>query len=250
MKVAIYARYSSENQRDASIADQFRICREFAQRQGWKIAKRVLGPRDVRRHTPATRIPGNDGRRAAKEGRHRPGRSARPFQPRPGGHRRPLQAPHVRRREHRHARRGRHHAPAHRPQGDDERDVPEGAGGQDAARPARTHRAWQGRRRRQLRLPHRPPVREWRRLDGRTRGRPRGSSDHSTNLQGLRRGPVAKADREGLESGRPARSPRRPVEPEHNSRQPDARHRHSPQRAVHRAHGLEPPAIPEGSGHR
>ena len=35
MKVAIYARYSSENQRDASIADQFRVCREFAQRQGW-----------------------------------------------------------------------------------------------------------------------------------------------------------------------------------------------------------------------
>ena len=39
MKVAIYARYSSENQRDASIADQFRICREFAQRQGWQVAK-------------------------------------------------------------------------------------------------------------------------------------------------------------------------------------------------------------------
>jgi site-specific DNA recombinase len=38
MKVAIYARYSSENQRDASIADQFRICREFAQHQGWHIA--------------------------------------------------------------------------------------------------------------------------------------------------------------------------------------------------------------------
>ena len=38
MKVAIYARYSSENQREASIADQFRVCREFAQRQGWTIA--------------------------------------------------------------------------------------------------------------------------------------------------------------------------------------------------------------------
>jgi site-specific DNA recombinase len=38
MKVAIYARYSSENQRDASIADQFRVCREFAQRQVWTIA--------------------------------------------------------------------------------------------------------------------------------------------------------------------------------------------------------------------
>jgi site-specific DNA recombinase len=39
MKVAIYARYSSENQRDASIADQFRVCREFAQRQGWDIER-------------------------------------------------------------------------------------------------------------------------------------------------------------------------------------------------------------------
>ena len=37
MKVAIYARYSSDNQRDASIADQLRICREFAARQGWAI---------------------------------------------------------------------------------------------------------------------------------------------------------------------------------------------------------------------
>ena|SRR2546427_7108034 len=39
MKVAIYARYSSENQRDVSIADQFRVCREFAQRQGWHIER-------------------------------------------------------------------------------------------------------------------------------------------------------------------------------------------------------------------
>ena len=38
MKVGIYARYSSDNQRDASIADQFRICRAFAERQGWTIA--------------------------------------------------------------------------------------------------------------------------------------------------------------------------------------------------------------------
>src|ERR687891_2049133 len=38
MKVAIYARYSSDNQRDASIADQFRVCRELAQRQGWQVA--------------------------------------------------------------------------------------------------------------------------------------------------------------------------------------------------------------------
>jgi DNA invertase Pin-like site-specific DNA recombinase len=39
MKVAVYARYSSENQRDASIADQFRVFREFAGRQGWRIER-------------------------------------------------------------------------------------------------------------------------------------------------------------------------------------------------------------------
>ena len=36
-RVALYARYSSDNQRDASIEDQFRICREQAKREGWNI---------------------------------------------------------------------------------------------------------------------------------------------------------------------------------------------------------------------
>ena len=39
MKVAIYARYSSDNQRDASIADQMRVCRAFAERQGWTVTE-------------------------------------------------------------------------------------------------------------------------------------------------------------------------------------------------------------------
>lgn len=39
MRVVIYARYSSDNQRDASIADQLRICREFAARQGWTVVE-------------------------------------------------------------------------------------------------------------------------------------------------------------------------------------------------------------------
>ena len=39
MKVALYARYSSENQRDASIADQFRMCRLYAEKQGWQIVE-------------------------------------------------------------------------------------------------------------------------------------------------------------------------------------------------------------------
>src|SRR5215216_2106029 len=37
MRVATYARYSSDQQRDASIADQLRICREYASRQGWTM---------------------------------------------------------------------------------------------------------------------------------------------------------------------------------------------------------------------
>ncbi|KAB2759883.1 recombinase family protein [Brucella anthropi] len=39
MKVALYARYSSDNQRDASIADQFRMCRLHAEKQGWHIVE-------------------------------------------------------------------------------------------------------------------------------------------------------------------------------------------------------------------
>ncbi len=39
MKVAIYARYSSDNQRDASIADQMRVCRAFTERQGWAVSE-------------------------------------------------------------------------------------------------------------------------------------------------------------------------------------------------------------------
>ena len=38
MRVALYARYSSDLQRDASIEDQLRICRAHADREGWTIA--------------------------------------------------------------------------------------------------------------------------------------------------------------------------------------------------------------------
>ncbi len=39
MKAAIYARYSSDNQRDASIADQLRLCRLHAEKQGWQVVE-------------------------------------------------------------------------------------------------------------------------------------------------------------------------------------------------------------------
>jgi len=38
MRAAVYARYSSENQREASIEDQIRICKVRVNREGWKLA--------------------------------------------------------------------------------------------------------------------------------------------------------------------------------------------------------------------
>ena len=38
LRCALYTRYSSDQQRAASIEDQFRVCRERAAREGWKIA--------------------------------------------------------------------------------------------------------------------------------------------------------------------------------------------------------------------
>jgi DNA invertase Pin-like site-specific DNA recombinase len=38
-RVALYARYSSDNQREASIADQLRLCRERAAKEGWTVAE-------------------------------------------------------------------------------------------------------------------------------------------------------------------------------------------------------------------
>ncbi len=37
LRCALYARYSSDQQRAASIEDQFRVCRERAARESWKI---------------------------------------------------------------------------------------------------------------------------------------------------------------------------------------------------------------------
>jgi site-specific DNA recombinase len=39
MRAVIYARYSSENQREASIEDQIEVCRRYAERQGWTVTE-------------------------------------------------------------------------------------------------------------------------------------------------------------------------------------------------------------------
>lgn len=40
MKAAIYSRFSTDRQTDSSIADQVRVCTEYAARQGWQIVER------------------------------------------------------------------------------------------------------------------------------------------------------------------------------------------------------------------
>jgi site-specific DNA recombinase len=42
MRCAIYARYSSDLQRESSIEDQIRKCREFADRQGWTVLENYV----------------------------------------------------------------------------------------------------------------------------------------------------------------------------------------------------------------
>lgn len=39
MRAVLYARYSTENQREASITDQLRLCRLHAERHSWKIVE-------------------------------------------------------------------------------------------------------------------------------------------------------------------------------------------------------------------
>jgi site-specific DNA recombinase len=38
-RVAIYARFSSNNQREASIEDQVRVCKEHVTREGWNLVQ-------------------------------------------------------------------------------------------------------------------------------------------------------------------------------------------------------------------
>ena len=45
-RAVMYARYSSDNQREASIDDQVRLCRAFAEKQGWQVTE-VLGDRAI-----------------------------------------------------------------------------------------------------------------------------------------------------------------------------------------------------------
>ena len=247
MKVAIYARYSSDNQRDASIADQLRVCRAFAERQGWTIARGVHGPRGVRRHAAARGFPGADARCAEPPVRRRACRVARPLQPRPGRHRGTLQAPHLRRRQHRHARGRRHHAPAHRLQGHDERPIPQGSGREDPPRIARPNRGRKVGRRSLLRLSRRQGAQRRNGHNRRTGNRAGRGRCGGAHVPRVHRGRVAEANRKEPQSRGCAGSVRWSLESEHDLRQRQAWNRNPQQRALRRPPGLESSSLREES---
>ena len=92
MQAVIYARYSSDAQREASIEDQVRLCRELAERQGWAVVEVYA---DHALSGASTLRPGYQ--RLLEDVRGRPlrgggRRGAGPAEPRPGAHRRPVQA--------------------------------------------------------------------------------------------------------------------------------------------------------------
>lgn len=39
MKAAVYSRFSTDRQNESSIADQVRVCAEYAGRQGWQVVE-------------------------------------------------------------------------------------------------------------------------------------------------------------------------------------------------------------------
>ena len=55
MRTAIYARYSTDLQREASIEDQVRACRQRIEREGWVLAGTYTRCRDERRLRAAAR---------------------------------------------------------------------------------------------------------------------------------------------------------------------------------------------------
>lgn len=57
MRAAIYARYSSENQRETSIADQTRICNDRADREGWTVIA-TFSDREISAATAMKQRPG------------------------------------------------------------------------------------------------------------------------------------------------------------------------------------------------
>lgn len=114
MRAVIYARYSSDLQREASIEDQIRLCKEKVAREGWSL---VQVYRDAAISGATALRPGYqallEGAREAAFDVVVAEALGSPF-PRPGGYCRVVQAPAIRGHPTRHPWRGRDRRFAHR----------------------------------------------------------------------------------------------------------------------------------------
>jgi len=132
LRCALYARYSSDQQRAASIEDQFRVCRERAEREGWKVVgcykdSAISGDSVILR--PGVQALLEDARRGAfevlvAEALDRVSRDQADV--------RRSTSTALRRRDDRHPVGRRDQRAPCRAQGHDERAVPEGPRGEDA----------------------------------------------------------------------------------------------------------------------
>ena len=57
MRVAIYARFSSDKQTAASITDQVRLCKKRIESEGWTVVDTVDGSPTIRRNVRLIRGP-------------------------------------------------------------------------------------------------------------------------------------------------------------------------------------------------
>ena len=99
VRVILYARHSSEHQRDASIDDPLRLCRERSEREGWRIVdsysdRSISGGNLIRPGIQALMQDAQAGQFDMVAGIHRPDLAG------PGGHRRRLDARLLRRHQH------------------------------------------------------------------------------------------------------------------------------------------------------
>ena len=153
LRCALYARYSSDQQRAASIEDQFPHLPRARGTRGLEDRRRLQGRRGLRlQRDPAPRRSGAAGGCGARDVRRGARRGARPGEPRPGGRGGSLQASPLRGGRRLHPGGGRDRRAPCGSQGDDERAVPEGPRGQDAPGPAGPGGGGQGGRQPGLRL--------------------------------------------------------------------------------------------------
>ena len=152
MRAVIYARYSSDHQREASIEDQLRICKERIAREGWDLVEifqdKALSGASLLRPGYQAMLTGAVGRRfdvVVAEALDRLSRDQEDVA-------RPVQTAAVCRHPDRHPGGRRDQRAPRRSEGHDECSVPEGSGRQDTPRHDRPRPGRQVRRRPLLRL--------------------------------------------------------------------------------------------------